>query len=80
MAIYERSGGTVLIKRLARIEDVQRLEGRTPDWRDHDAVKRKNYVIILQDGGKEALYRLAFLHADGGSMEIMQAIQATRAR
>ena len=28
MAIYERSGGTVLIKRLACIEDVQRLDRR----------------------------------------------------
>lgn len=76
MAIYGRTGQVVEIVRIGTIDDVKALDGRKADKQDRDAIKAGSYVVV-SDGGKERLYHLAFLRADGGSQEIAAAIEAS---
>lgn len=76
MTIYGRFHDPVVLLRLATIEDVQPLEGRSPDDRDRQAVEGGSYVVVRQDDGRKCLYHQAFLRADDGSREIAAAIEA----
>lgn len=75
MAIYGRVGQRVTIKRMGTLEDVRQLDQRRPDKIDREAIRNGSYVVVL-DGSLERLYHLAFLRADGGSLEITKAIEA----
>lgn len=77
--IYGRFRDSVVIKRRAVIDDVKRFEGRKPDQIDRDALANDSYVIV-ESYGKERLYHLAFLRADGGLREITEAIEAVSAK
>lgn len=72
------------IERMAEIGDVKRLDGRKPDKVDREAVKLGSYVVVKAlDGtraGKEELYHIANLRADGGWTEIQTAIDAAKAK
>jgi hypothetical protein len=72
--IYGRFGQPVQIKRVARINDIKRLENRAPDERDRTALALGSYVVVT-DNEKERLYHIAYLRADGGSLEIDAAIR-----
>lgn len=50
-------------------------QARKPDKIDREAVCEGSYVVVL-DGSKERLYHVAFLRADGGSLEISKALEA----
>lgn len=76
--IYGRFGNPVTIRRLAILEDVKLLDKRTPDKADRQAIKQGSYVVICENDTHELrLYHLAYLRADGGSLEIADAIKAT---
>jgi hypothetical protein len=75
--IYGRFGNRVTIVRRAVLADVKNLDNRKPDKQDRDALKNSSYVVVRDDDGREKLYHLAFLRADGGSREITEAIVAT---
>jgi hypothetical protein len=74
--IYGRFGDAVTIVRMGTLDDVKTIDGRKPDKQDREAVEIGSYVVVRQDNGKERLYHLAFLRADGGSKEINEAIAA----
>jgi hypothetical protein len=75
--IYGRFGDTVTVERYATIADVKRLDGRKPDKQDRQMIENNAYVIVTSvDDGKERLYAIAFLRADGGLSEIMQALDS----
>jgi len=76
MTVYGRTGDVVTIKRLATIEDVEKLEGREVDTQDLEALENGSYVIVTQDDGSERMYHQAFLRATNGSVEIGQVIDA----
>jgi hypothetical protein len=73
--IYGRCQQEVLIIRRATLADVRRLDRRVPDAQDRAALAAGSYVIVA-DHGQERLYHVAFLRADGGSLEIQRAIEA----
>jgi len=73
--IYGRCHQEVSVVRRATLADVRRLDRRTPDAQDRAEVDAGSYVIVA-DHGQERLYHLAFLRADGGSLEIQRAIEA----
>lgn len=73
--IYGRWGQVVTIVRRAVLADVQALDGRKPDKQDRDALRAGSYVVV-KDDGKERLYHQCYLRADGGSLEIADAIIA----
>jgi hypothetical protein len=77
--IYGRCGQPVTIVRRAVLADVQKLDGRKPDSLDRRAIRNKSYVVV-DDGGKERLYALCYLRADGGSLEIADAIIASETK
>ncbi len=70
MTVYGRTGDVVTLKRVAVEEDILKLEGRSLDTRDREALNSLSYVVVEQDDGTEGLYHLAFLRASGGSREI----------
>jgi hypothetical protein len=74
--IYGRFGQEVTIVRYGRTADVRELDGRKPDKQDREAIENRSYVVVL-DGGRERLYHLAFLRADGGAGEIYEALCKT---
>lgn len=76
MTVYGRTGDVVTIKRLARLEDVEKLEGRDPDARDLEALENGSYVIVTQADDTERLYHQAFLRATDGQAEIGAVIDA----
>ena len=77
MAIYSRFGSPVTIVRAAVIEDVKKYDNRRPDKRDRSRVEDGGYLIARHiDTGKEYLTDIAFLRADGGLGEIVDAIEA----
>jgi hypothetical protein len=76
--IYGRGGQPVTIVRVATINDVKALDNRKPDKRDREAIRCGSYVVVLDDQ-VERLYHLGFLEADGGSLEIGDAIRALQA-
>ena len=76
--IYGRSGQPVTIKRIAILDDVRRLDHRTPDKVDRAAVRSGSYVVVADDKGLERLYHQAYLRADGGPLEIADAIIAVK--
>lgn len=79
MAIYGRFGDTVTIVRMGTLDDVKSLDRRKPDQQDRDAVKAGSYVVTKhEDDGAERLHHLAFLRADGGLPEIMNAVRAVQ--
>lgn len=88
MAIYgqfhsEEFPNVVTIERMAKLEDIKRLDGRKPDKVDREAIKLGSYVVIKEgDGrnaGEERLYHIGRLRADGGWTEISLAIEAAKA-
>jgi hypothetical protein len=75
--IYSQWGGEVKIVRLGTLEDVKTLDYRKPDKRDREAVKLGSYVVARSvEDGKERLYHLAYLRADGGAKTIDAAIKS----
>lgn len=75
--IYGRWGGQVEPLRYGTLEDVKRLDGRKPDKIDRQNVENKCYVVCREvDTGREVLQGLAYMRADGGSREIMDALRA----
>lgn len=84
MAIYGRFGVEVRIKRRAVIEDVKRCDNRKPDKQDREAIAAGSYWIVDFVGtkgrdGRDRLYHLAYLRADGGISEIDEACKAAEA-
>lgn len=84
MAIYGRFGVEVKILRRAVLEDVQKCDRRKPDKQDREALNAGSYWIVdfvgtKERDGKERLYHLAYLRADGGFSEIDDACKATEA-
>ena len=80
MAIYGRFGDAVKILRMGTLVDVKVLDKRKPDKRDRAAVANGSYVVVRFGDGEpgaagEQLYSLAFLRADGGLPEIMDAVR-----
>ena len=75
--IYGRTGQVVTIKRIAILDDVRRLDHRAPDKVDRSAIRSGSYVVV-DDSGYERLYHQAYLRADGGSLEIADAIIAAK--
>ena len=74
--IYGRFGDQVEIVRTAVLSDVKRLEGRKPDRQDHDALENGSYVVVRSlDDKRERLYHQAYLRADGGAVEIGNALE-----
>lgn len=74
--IYGRFGDIVEILRTAVLADVGRLEGRTPDKADREAIENGSYVVVMSlDDRKERLYHQAYLRADGGAVTIGEAIE-----
>jgi hypothetical protein len=78
MAIYGRTGNAVTVVRRAVLEDVKRLDGRKPDKQDREALANDCYIIV-KSFGKERLYHIAYLRADGGAKEIDEAIKSSEA-
>jgi len=74
--IYGRFGNPVTIRRMAKISDVQDLDQREPDRQDREAIKNHAYVVVSTGGGKLRLYHVAYLRADGDSIEIDAVINA----
>jgi hypothetical protein len=74
--IYGPTGDVVTIARRAVLADVQLLAGRKPDKQDRECLANDSYIVVRQDDGKERLFLLAYLRADGGSLEITAAIDA----
>lgn len=74
MTVYGRTGDVVIIKRLASLEDIEKLEGRAPDAQDLEAMENGSYVVVTQDDGAERLYHQAFLRATNGSVEIGEVV------
>lgn len=72
--IYGRTGNEVKILRLAKLEDVPKLDNRKADKQDRERIKI-NYLVIVECFAKERLYDLAFLRADGGIKEIADEVQ-----
>ena len=82
MAIYGRFGVEIIIKRRAVLGDVQKLDNRKPDKQDREAIKAGSYWVVDFVGtkdrdGRDRLYHLAYLRADGGIAEIDAACKAT---
>lgn len=78
--IYGRFGDPLTIVRRAKLDDVERLDGRKPDAVDVEAVKHGNYVVATyHDDGRESLQTLAFLKADDGWKEIEAALAGLEA-
>lgn len=76
--VYGRFGNRVTILRLAKIEDVAKLEGRKPDKRDREAIANDSYVIVTDEDSQRQIYHQAFLRADGGAREISAIIEACK--
>lgn len=76
MTVYGRTGDVVTIKRLATLEDIEKLEGRNPDTQDLEALENGSYVVVTQDDGIDRLYHQAFLRATNGAAEIGAVIDA----
>lgn len=74
MTIYGRWGIRVHIMRLGTLEDVLKLDGRKPDEDDRLAVEAGSYVVTMDESGRQRLYHRAYLRADGGIKEIVQAL------
>lgn len=81
--IYGRVGRRVIIQRLAKLEDVQPLDGRKPDKQDRERIKINCLVVVTdtmlqEETGGDALrlYDIAFLRADDGAREIGAVIDA----
>lgn len=74
--IYGRSGEPCTIVRVGTLADVRTLDNRKPDKTDRAAVESGSYVVVrFVDDDTERLYHLAFLRADGGSLEVTRAIE-----
>jgi hypothetical protein len=79
--IYGRSGNVVYVSRRAVLEDVLRIDKRRPDRADKVALAQGSYWIVCDaDDGRERLYHLAYLRADGGAAEITAACAAVEQR
>jgi len=87
--IYGRWGDEVRIVRMGTLEDVRILDKRKPDAQDRKMVEQGSYVVVEymkpgsiagMDNPKHALYHLAYLRADEGLKEIMEAIEACQAK
>lgn len=72
------------IERIAVIEDVKRLDKRKPDKVDREAIRLGSYVVCKAlDGsraGREELYHIGYLKAEGGWPEIHAAIEAAKSK
>lgn len=77
--IYGRWGQPVTIRRMGTLDDVRDLDSREPDSTDEEAVSAGSYVVVRGEDQKDRLYHIAYLRADGGSKEIMDAIEAKEA-
>ena len=77
MTIYGRWGGETRIVRKAVLADVKRLENRKPDAHDRRRVADGCYLVTTSvDGSHEVLQDVAYMRADGGLSEIMEAVRA----
>lgn len=72
--IYGRWNNEVTITRHAKLGDVYLLDEREPDEDDLANFVNGCYVVVESEG-KERLYALAFLRADGGAKEIHDTIE-----
>ena len=78
--IYSRFGAPCIILGTASAEDFRRHERYRPNKQDREAIALGSYVVCLfPSDGKARLQHLAYLRADGGSLEIADAIVATNA-
>ncbi len=73
----------VVVKRVAALDDVRKLDGRRPDKTDKKAVELGSYVVVEEKDGRgagtERLYHVAYLKADDGWNEISKAIEEAKA-
>lgn len=76
MSIYARFGDTATVLRYASKQDV--LEMDPPfDAEAKKNLENKSWVVIRLEDGGEMISHLAYLRADGGLKEIMDAVRAT---
>jgi hypothetical protein len=74
--IYARFGDTVTVQRYATKSDVLKLDPPF-DAEAKKALASKSWVVIqFEDDGREQISHLAYLRADGGLKEIMDAVRA----
>ena len=82
--VYGRFGGEIEIVREGTLADVRKLDGRKPDKQDRDAIELGSYVIWRHagdgPGGQEHLAHVAYLRADDGFKEIVDAMRAAGIR
>jgi hypothetical protein len=76
MSVYARFGETVKVLRYATKADVLKMDPPF-DAEAKKSLANKSWVVIeLEEGGAELISHLAFLRADGGLKEIMDAVRA----
>lgn len=76
--IFSRFGAEVEIVRVGSAEDVEKLDRRKPDAHDFERIANDCYLVVrTKDDGKERVSDVAYLRADGGLREIMDAVAAT---
>jgi hypothetical protein len=83
MAIYDKWSYQLKILNIATAEDVERLEGRTPDEHDLNALRLEAYVVARNadalSSHTDRIYHIAYLRADGGIAEILDEIEKLHA-
>lgn len=77
MSLYSRFGGQVTVVRKATVNDVKVFENRRPDKEDKSRTGGGMRAICRYvDTGKEFLADVAYLRADGGITEILDAFKS----
>lgn len=75
--IYGRWGSEVTIVRVGTESDVRDLDNRKPDAHDRQRIADGCYLVTKSaDDGRERLHDVAYLRADDGIREIMDAVRA----
>lgn len=78
MSIYARFGEPVTVLRYATKADVLKMDPPF-DAEAKKALANKSWVVIQFEDGIERISHLAYIRADGGLREIMDAVRATEA-
>lgn len=74
--IYGRFGDPVTLVRMGTLKDVRELDRRKPDAQDKKCVAAGSYVVTRHEDGSEHLHHLAYLRADDGLKELIEAVAA----
>ena len=71
--LTDRIGREFVSVRSATLEDIERLEKRSPQEHDRMSVQARAALIAFYADGREVLTYVSRVHADGGVEEIRQA-------